>query len=65
MVDNGYFGKIKFCVPVHDEINVECPKELQEIVSKKIVETMREGGKPFCKDLTLDADVEISDHWVH
>ena len=65
VVDNGYFNVIKFCIPVHDELNIECPKELQDIADAKLGEVMREAAKPFLKTLVLDSDSEISDHWVH
>lgn len=65
IVDNGYFNIIKFCIPVHDEINVECPADLVEIADKKLGEIMKEAGKPFLKTLELDSDAEISDHWIH
>jgi hypothetical protein len=57
VVDNGYFNIVKFCIPVHDEINVECPRELAEIVSNKIKEIMQSEAQPFLKTLTLDADI--------
>ena len=65
VVDNGYFNKIKFCIPVHDEINIEVPNELVEIADKKLSEVMKDAAKPFLKTLELDSDAEISDHWVH
>lgn len=57
IVDNGYFGIVKFCIPVHDEINVECPEELAEMVSNKIKEIMQAEAQPFLKTLALDADI--------
>lgn len=65
VVDNNYFNIIKFCIPVHDELNIECPKELQEIADAKLEEVMKEAAKPFLKTLVLDSDSEISDHWIH
>lgn len=65
VIDNNYFNIIKFCIPVHDELNIECPKELQEIADAKLGEVMTEAAKPFLKTLVLDSDSEISDHWVH
>lgn len=65
VVDNGYFNTIKFCVPVHDEINVECPIEIKDIVATKIQEVMKAAAKPFLSKLTLDSDASISDHWIH
>jgi DNA polymerase I-like protein with 3'-5' exonuclease and polymerase domains len=63
--DNHYQNIVKMCVPVHDEFNLECPKEMAEEVAAKLVECMEEGAKPFCKRLHLGADVDINDHWVH
>ena len=63
--ENNYQNIVKMCVPVHDEFNLECPKEMADEVAKKLVEFMEEGAKPFCKRLHLGADVDINDHWVH
>ena len=63
--ENNYQNIVKMCVPVHDEFNLECPKEMAEEVSKKLIQCMEEGAKPFCKRLHLGADVDINDHWVH
>lgn len=65
VIENGYFDVVKFCVPVHDEINVECPKEIANVVSNKIQEIMKEAAKPFLKVLELDSDASVSDHWIH
>ena len=56
VLEKGYFDKVKFCVPVHDEINVECPNEIAEEVRAKIQEIMKEAAKPFLKVLELDSD---------
>lgn len=65
VIDNGYFNIIKFCIPVHDEINIEVPNNLVKIADKKLSEIMKDAAKPFLKTLELDSDAEISDHWVH
>lgn len=65
IVDNGYFNIVKFCIPVHDEINVECPADMAEMVKNKIQEVMKQEAQPFLKSLTLDSDASISDHWIH
>lgn len=56
VLEKGYFNKVKFCVPVHDEINVECPNEIAEEVRAKIQEIMKEAAKPFLKVLELESD---------
>ncbi|HAU86058.1 MAG TPA: hypothetical protein DCW90_11350, partial [Lachnospiraceae bacterium] len=65
VVDNSYFNIIKFCIPVHDEINIEVPDSLVERADKKLSEVMKDAARPFLKTLELDSDAEISDHWVH
>ncbi len=65
IVDNGYFNTVKFCIPVHDEINVECPEAMAEEVKNKIQEVMKSEAQPFLKSLTLDSDASVSDHWIH
>ena len=40
IVKNGYFGTVLFCVFVHDEICIEFPKELTDLMSSKIKEIM-------------------------
>ena len=56
VLEKGYFNKVKFCVPVHDEINVECPQEIGEEVRETIQTIMQEAAKPFLQTLTLESD---------
>ena len=53
------------CVPAHDEFNLEAPEEIAEKVAKVLVQCMIDGGKPFCPNVFLGADVEIAEHWIH
>lgn len=50
---------------VHDEILVECPKELQDEISKVTQESMEGAGKIFCKAVTLKAVPEVATYWKH
>lgn len=65
IIENNYFNVVKFCIPVHDEINLEVPSELTETVTNKTQELMRTAAAAYLSTLTLDSDAEISDHWVH
>lgn len=65
IVENGYFKTIKFCVPVHDELNIEAPIELADIASKQLEKEMKDAGIPFCTTLKLSAESTISNHWIH
>lgn len=63
--DNNLLFKVKYIVPVHDEINVECPKELTSQVSKALIACMKSAGDIFCKVIKIDVDIAIGDHWIH
>lgn len=63
--ENNLLDKVKYVIPVHDEINVECPKELAPRVEKALVEAMKAGGDPFCPHVKLTASASIGDHWIH
>ena len=65
IVENNYQNIVKTCVEAHDEKNVECPESMKEEVSAKLLECMIEGGKPFCPNVFLGADMSIGDHWIH
>lgn len=57
IVQNNYQNIVKMCVPVHDEFNIECPEHMGEEVGKVLVECMIAGGKPFCPNVFLGADL--------
>lgn len=65
LLKNGLLFKVKYCIPVHDEINLEAPDEISEEVADILVKCMASAGKPFCTRAHLGADVEIGDHWIH
>ena len=65
IVDHKLIDKVKMCVPAHDEFNLECPEAIKEQVGKVLIDCMIAGGKPFCPNVFLGADIDINDHWVH
>lgn len=65
IVKNNYQNIVKMCAPVHDEWNVECPEGMKDEVADVLVKCMIAGGKPFCPNVFLGADVSIGDHWIH
>ena len=65
IVDHKLIDKVKMCVPAHDEFNLECPAAIKEQVGKVLIDCMIAGGKPFCPNVFLGADIDINDHWVH
>lgn len=71
VVKNGLFGKVKFCIPAHDEFNIEAPEEIAEEVASKLYECMVKAGKFICKIVPLDAEVSrlkdgtLPTYWIH
>lgn len=65
ILENNYFGIVKTVNIVHDEILVECPEDIAELVSEKVRECMETAGKYFCKRVPLSAAPQIADYWVH
>lgn len=60
-----YLFKVKLCVIVHDEADLECPEEISEEIGEVLIKCMEEGAKPFCTRAKLGADLSIGDFWIH
>jgi len=58
--DNAFISNI-----VHDEINVECKKDMANEVAELLEEAMQEAGRIWCKIVPLKATAVISDYWSH
>lgn len=56
---------VKYVVPVHDEINLECPEAIADKMAKVLEDCMAKGSTPFLKSLKLTATAGVFDHWVH
>lgn len=65
ILNKGYQNKVKFCVPVHDEICEECPKELTEEVVTATKHFMETIGAKYCHRLPLPAEEKIGPFWKH
>lgn len=71
VVDNGLFGIVKFCIPAHDEFNIEAPEEIAEEVAAKLHKCMVKAGKFICKIVPLEAEVSrlkdgtLPTYWIH
>lgn len=64
-------GKVKFCIPCHDELNIEAPEDIAINVAKVLLKCFEKGAKPFCTelplpgDLALDKDGNLPTYWIH
>ena len=71
VVKNNLFGIVKFCVPVHDEFDIEAPKDISEKVASKLHECMINAGKFICKIVPLEAEISrlkdgsLPTYWIH
>lgn len=65
IIKKGYFNKVKFCVPVHDEICLEAPEEITDEVVKATKHYMESVGALYCHKLPLPAQEEIGKCWKH
>ena len=71
IVKNNLQNKVKICIPVHDEYNIEAPEEIAEKVALVLQKCMEKGAKPFCTRLPLSTDIarlddgNLPDYWIH
>lgn len=65
ILSRNWYMIVKIVNFVHDEILVECPKEIAEEVKDILLKCMTEAGNPFCRVLPLSADALVGKHWVH
>lgn len=65
LVRNNLLFKVKMCVPVHDEWNIEIPEDIAVEVNNVLKQCMKDGGGFFIKKLDLPADGDVYDYWVH
>jgi DNA polymerase I-like protein with 3'-5' exonuclease and polymerase domains len=63
ILKNGYINRIKIVNTVHDEIIVECNKELKEIAKEAVQSSMLEGGNYYLTNLKIKADANIGKSW--
>jgi len=63
--ENDLWDKVMIVNIVHDEIVIECDRNLAPEVAKKIKWCMEESGRLFCTHIPMEATPVITDHWVH
>jgi DNA polymerase-1 len=63
ILENNYINLIKICNSVHDELVVECSKNLEEIAREKVGEFMITAGNYYLENLKIKADAAIGDNW--
>lgn len=62
---NNLLFKVKYCIPAHDEGNIEAPCDIAQEQADILVKSMIKGAEPFLNTLKLGATASIGDHWIH
>ena len=71
IINNGWFDKVKLCIPVHDEWDIEAPEDIAEEVAKTLYQCMIKAGAFFSTNCRLDADISrledgsLPTYWIH
>ena len=71
IIKNNLQHKVKICLQVHDEWNVEAPKDIAEQVVDILRKCMEKGAHPFCTRLPLSSGVSrlddgsLPNYWIH
>lgn len=65
ILNNNYQDNVFIVNLVHDEISVECNKEIAEEVAENLLKCMEKSGEKWCKTVPLTADYAITNHWTH
>ena len=58
-------GIVKFSNVIHDEILLECPESIQNIMKGVVEDCMARAGAVYCKIVPLKAEAEICKFWDH
>lgn len=71
IIQKGWFDKVKLCIPVHDEWDIEAPEEIAEEAAKLLHQCMVKAGNFFSVNCRLDAEISrledgsLPTYWVH
>lgn len=65
IVDNNYFNKILIVNITHDEINSECPKELENTYPKMVADIMEKAAAKYYTKLAFPAEASVGNFWIH
>ncbi len=65
IVRNNFIDIVKFCNTVHDEVLLECPKGIADIIQIAVEQCMERAGKIYCKVVPLKVESKIANFWDH
>ena len=64
IVKNNLINTVKIVNLIHDEVLVECHKDIAEVTAKELQKAMEDAGSKFCKRVPLKADPCIDFKWT-
>ena len=65
IIENGYFGIVKICALIHDEILSEAPITIMNTYPHLVEKFMLDAAAKYCKSLPIPAEAEFADCWKH
>lgn len=65
LVNQNLLNVVKMCVEVHDEVVIECPKEMADWLAPEIQNRMEAAANYYLDILTMKASPLITDYWTH
>lgn len=65
IIQQNLWGKVLLCDLVHDEVCIECPEELKDLVIPTLVKCMEKAASVYCEKLPIPAKPEIGKYWIH
>ncbi len=65
IVENGFFGIVKICALIHDEILSEAPDTIMDSYPRLVEKFMLEAAAKYCKSLPIPAEAEVAECWKH
>lgn len=65
ILENNLFNKVLIVNVIHDEILLECPKELANNMAQILKQCMEDASKEHCTIVPLKAEPIIVDWWQH
>lgn len=57
IVKNNYFGKVKMVIPLHDSITLECPEDMKNLVTEKLLTAMNLANSKVCPKASIKVKI--------
>jgi DNA polymerase-1 len=65
ITNNNLMGIVQFSNVIHDEILLECPQSMANVMAGVVGDCMTRAGRVYCKVVPLKTDVKICEYWDH